>query len=83
MLQTQQHADEFVLDFVLSDAHTGELVLTMINEDTINAQPEGEFIIVFFKRTHTPVFRYEMLSGLGNNALTVNTAEPVDDGRSS
>jgi hypothetical protein len=49
VLQAQQYADEFVFDFVLSDAHTGELVLAMINEDAISAQPEGEFIIALLK----------------------------------
>ncbi|MGV3785039.1 hypothetical protein [Citrobacter freundii] len=83
VLQAQQYADEFVFDFVLSDAHTGELVLAMINEDAISAQPEGEFIIAIFKRTHIPVFRYETLSGLDDNALAVNIAESIDDGRFS
>ena len=83
VLQAQQYADEFVFDFVLSDAHTGELVLAMINEDAISAQPEGEFIIALFKRTHIPVFRYETLSGLDDNALAVNIAESIDDGRFS
>ncbi|WP_260490557.1 DUF2726 domain-containing protein [Citrobacter cronae] len=83
VLQAQQYADEFVFDFVLSDAHTGELVLAMINEDAISAQPEGEFIIALFKRAHIPVFRYETLSGLDDNALAVNIAESIDDGRFS
>ena len=55
----------------------------MINEDAISAQPEGEFIIALFKRTHIPVFRYETLSGLDDNALAVNIAESIDDGRFS
>ncbi|MDV0631525.1 hypothetical protein VC585_26300, partial [Citrobacter freundii] len=59
------------------------LVLAMINEDAISAQPEGEFIIALFKRTHIPVFRYETLSGLDDNALAVNIAESIDDGRFS
>lgn len=83
VLQAQQYTDEFVFDFVLSDAHTGELVLAMVNEDAISAQPEGEFIIALFKRVHVPVFRYETLSGIDDNALAVNIAESIDDGRFS
>lgn len=81
VLQTQLLADDLEFDFVLSDAHTGEIILAMVNEDAISIHPEGKYLISIFKAAHIPVYRFETLSGIDDNALAVNIAETIDDSR--
>ncbi|MFV8943524.1 DUF2726 domain-containing protein [Moellerella wisconsensis] len=68
-------------NFVLSDVHSGEIVLVMLTEERLADSGNSAFLIGLLSQLNIPLYRYERLADISDNDLAIDIAETISGGQ--
>ncbi|MEX9997067.1 DUF2726 domain-containing protein [Providencia vermicola] len=68
-------------NFVLSDIHSGEIVLVMLTEERLADSGNSAFLIGLLSHLNIPLYRYERLADINDNDLAIDIAETISGGQ--
>lgn len=68
-------------NFVLSDVHSGEIVLVMLTEERLADSGNSAFLIGLLSHLNIPLYRYERLADISDNELAIDIAETIAGGK--
>lgn len=68
-------------NFVLSDVHSGEIVLVMLTEERLAESENSTFLIGLLSHLNIPLYRYERLADISDNDLAIDISETISDGQ--
>lgn len=68
-------------NFVLSDVHSGEIVLVMLTEERLADSGNSAFLIGLLSHLNIPLYRYERLADISDNDLAIDIAETISGGQ--
>lgn len=68
-------------NFVLSDVHSGEIVLVMLTEERLADSGNSAFLIGLLSHLNIPLYRYERLADISDNELAIDIAETISGGQ--
>lgn len=67
-------------NFVLSDLHSGEIMLVMLTEERLADSGNSAFLIGLLSHLNIPLYRYERLADISDNDLAIDIAETISGG---